>query len=211
MILLIIAFVVFGFDIVWQFYVAGMYAPKKARKLILDDPMFQELRQRLVTLEGEIRKISILDPEKIQNIEKQLAEIQIKILNVTPDGYTQELDSNIRGSIEQHITSLGEGLRSYINGAIGNLASGYYNETGMTEQPGPPLAEAADKIDKELLKMQTMSVVQEQKAQFYYNILEPMVGSERAEKLSVGLVMAPKWLSTIVKKKISAMVKEYGG
>lgn len=205
-IILAIAFIIFGFDIAWQFYVAGMYAPKKARKLILEDPQFQRLEHKLVTLESKLA-ISPRAPEvlldKIEFLDHKLTELGNK------SGYTDQLDSNIRGSIEQHITSLGEGLRSYINGAIGNLASGYYQESGLTETP--PLAEDADKVDKELIKLKTMTVLQEQKAQFYYDILEPMVGQERADKMAYGLVMAPKWLTGVVKKKIQAMVKDYGG
>ena len=79
-IILIISFVVFGFDIAWQFYVAGMYAPKKARSLIINDPLFSELRSRLVTLE---RNIGASDPGRSSFPDELSSKIELLINDVT--------------------------------------------------------------------------------------------------------------------------------
>ena len=205
-IILIISFVVFGFDIAWQFYVAGMYAPKKARSLIINDPLFSELRSRLVTLE---RNIGASDPGRSSFPEELSSKIDSLISDVTV--LSNRLD-NIKPNtpnFDVKFTELGESLRGYINGSMGKLAQGYYDEMNMLDNNA--LKEGETKEDKEFSKMAVDTIEKENQYNFYMNLLSPFVGEEQAEKLSKGVVFAPKYLKGVVKKKIVEIIKSYGG
>jgi hypothetical protein len=207
LVILAISIIILAFDICWQFYVAGMYAPVKARRLILDDPRFKRLERLVVTLES---KSTDPDPtgflRALEDINRRVTELSEKTQVLEPD--LSKLEIKIRDMIHSYINSLGDNLRGTINGAIGNLTKEYYGEVGLTE-------EGVDKeeieINKEIAKLKNVTLAQEQQMDFYYQVLEPFVGEEKANNMAVGLVMAPKWMKSIVKKKAKSIIENYGG
>lgn len=202
--MLLVAIIIFALDVLWQFWAAIVVGPKKAKELIINSEEFQRLEQKLTEFENKysvlsdsMDSLSLTVSGSLQEVRQELSKFGGEALDVNP----------VIAKLDTKLSEMKDHLKGVINGGIGNLAKGYYDEVGL----GPEGSAEEEKITKELANMQIKTVAQEQKYNFYYNLIEPMAGEERAHKLAVGLVLAPPWLKGIVKKRVVGALKDYGG
>jgi hypothetical protein len=202
----VISLIIFITDIIWQFWVAGMYAPKKARGLIVEDPLFQELDKKInqftVTVRASINRLDMMKKE-IQEIR---AHIDIKFHNLNTK--IKVIDNSIprMDDIDKELVSMRESIRGTITGLIG-----YNSQESLDNLPLPEIAEESaygiSPTGQALSKRDIKAQVEYDSA---YNLLERFVGETEADNWAYTYATAPPILKKTIRNKIKKAVKDGG-
>lgn len=197
LVILGISFIILAFDVAWQFYVAGIYAPKKARRLILDDPMFQKLDQTLVTIESELTAVAAAnDSSVLKNIQKNLESLNSKENPVT------EISDRIKENYE-NIKERFENLKNSFKGKIGKEVQDFYSNMELDLE-----GETSD-LDPEspLSKIKIREAEQQVEYDMVFNALQVVMPEDVAESWAYRYAVCPPFL----KKKLKSTINKWTG
>lgn len=195
---LIVSIIVLVFDIVWQFLIAGMYAPKKAHRLIIDDPLIKRLdkeltllNEKLVTIEGKLGGDG--GAADLRDLENEIRNLAYKLENDKPlEGVVTQ--------VSEKLVDMKENIKSYIKGHIGVQAKDFYNQLEIDE--GAFLGNAADP-DSPQNQLIIHEAELEMEFNMIYGLLNVVMEDETAIAWANRYVRAPKFLKNILRKKIN--------
>lgn len=180
---LIIAVIVLIFDIIWQFLIAGVYAPKKARDLIISDPL-------IVTLQSEIKKLDFIDQKMIAQFKVLLAKLEgfnglVTVLSNRVTESVPELKAYISGKMGYETAEINKKMDAIVQGDVGEQFEKAFSEGDL----------------------KTMEKMQERDMRYHtsYALISQYVKPETAEALS-GLYATSK---PGIRNAITKRIKKY--
>lgn len=183
LVILGISFVILTFDVIWQFYVAGMYAPKKARALIINDPYFKKLDEKLESFEG-----------KLVTLEGEIAAPRGEILQIDMDSVKNDVTD-----IKDNLVKKFSDLKSSIGGMIGQQIQGFKGNMEIDQE------EAFENLDPESPLSQVKIKEYEKQATYEMvcNALQVVMPEDQAESWAYRYTIAPPYIKKWIKKKIN--------
>jgi hypothetical protein len=215
------ALVVLFFDILWQFLIAGYYAPRKAEALIINNPRFVKLEKGFKSFKTRMNSFA----ERMDHFDKRLDDMfkgvndsyrqvrnsveTVKNGNGDIERRFKDLERDLYGQIEHikdHFDKRSDDLYQRISGMFGNQMKEYYNSIPSSIPVDiEPVAgdDGTPALDPAAVKQQVE----------YDNIfqwLEPVLGEASADRWAYAYAVAPKIAKAGIKKKVKNLLKDRG-
>lgn len=124
--MLIFALIVLAIDIIWQFVVAGFYAPRKARDLVVKDPLIVDLRGRLDLLDARtIAQFKTL-VDTFNRYQGGVSALNSRIQEIAPNLYQR-----IAGLMGAETAQINAKMDEIVQGDVQQQFDNAFNEGDM--------------------------------------------------------------------------------
>lgn len=195
----VISVVVLGFDIVWQFLVAGYYGPRMARRLILQDPKFSLLETQVKRLSKRTKHIDSLRDEMQKHLSSEISKLQAQLDSICQSNGNVKSDTKaLFDEFSKEYDHKIEDMRKSIVGTItGTL--GQYAQAPNVSQGLPPELQGVEVSMNETMQQADFDLA--------YGMLVPVIGEERAYPVAYYYAVAPPLIKKAVMKRIEKIVK----
>lgn len=200
LIILAISFIILAFDIAWQFYVAGMYAPKKAHRLIIEDPLIQKLDQKLEVFETKLQLIENILKTQFSRSGAAVDQFTSKNqdLKVELKSDLQNLKGDITNmlynELENKFVTIKEALQKSIAGSIGHYVK-------MEKAAAPAFLEGMDLEQVGELAQMTPQQIEHENG---FQLLSRIFDEQTADNLAATYA----YCSPIIKKPMTRWIKK---
>jgi len=197
--LLTISWIVLGFDIAWQFLIAGVYAPKKAENLIIKNPQFKKLEFKVEQFSNDLDSVKLTITGFNESLEGKLNCLYSKIESI------DKIETNIRECLNQNT----EHLKSSFNGMIGHELRMFYREIDDQIVKYANSVKLPDGALETVTDSGELVTVNNQQLQYdaYFNALSPIIGDVYADKLSYLIISTPPKIKKKLIKKAEKVIE----